>query len=195
MYSSVIKRLLDFLISLIIIPLLLFIIIPVAIAIKIEDKGSVFYLSTRLGKDMKPFTMYKFRSMKENAPDIRNEDGTTYNSDDDIRITKVGSYIRKTSIDELPQFFNVLKGDMSLIGPRPSPLGDKSIYPDDFFEKFKVKPGITGYSQAMVRNNATMPERIKLDKYYVENISFRLDIQILFLTIKTVVTRDNLNRN
>lgn len=133
--------------------------------------------------------------MKENAPDIRNEDGTTYNSDDDIRITKVGSYIRKTSIDELPQFFNVLKGDMSLIGPRPSPLGDKSIYPDDFFEKFKVKPGITGYSQAMVRNNATMPERIKLDKYYVENISFRLDIQILFLTIKTVVTRDNLNRN
>src|SRR5699024_6864866 len=111
------------------------------------------------------FKMYKFRSMIENAPDIRNADGTTYNSNNDSRVTKVGSFLRKTSIDELPQVINVFLGDMSFVGPRPSPLGDKSIYPKEFFVKYKVKPGITGYSQAEVRNNATMNERIKLDKY------------------------------
>lgn len=195
MYQSVIKRIFDIIFSLLGLFVVLIILIPVAVSIKIEDGGKIFYTSTRLGKNMKEFKMYKFRSMKKNAPDIRNTDGTTYNSENDERVTKVGKIIRKTSIDELPQILNVLKGDMSLVGPRPSPLGDKSIYPKDFFEKFKVNPGITGYSQAKVRNNATMEKRIKLDKYYVENISLILDIKIIIMTIKSITMTKNINRN
>jgi lipopolysaccharide/colanic/teichoic acid biosynthesis glycosyltransferase len=195
MYRYFIKRLLDVILALILLPIVLVIIIPVSIAIKIEDGGPVFYNGPRLGKNMKQFTMYKLRSMKVNAPDIRNEDGTTFNSSDDPRVTKVGKFIRKTSIDELPQIFNVLKGEMSFIGPRPSPLGDKSIYPKEFFKKFDVLPGITGYNQALLRNNATMEERIKNDSYYVDNISFRLDMKILFMTIGNVVFSKNIYRN
>ena len=195
MYRYFIKRLLDVILALILLPIVLVIIIPVSIAIKIEDGGPVFYNGPRLGKNMKQFTMYKLRSMKVNAPDIRNEDGTTFNSNDDPRVTKVGKFIRKTSIDELPQIFNVLKGEMSFIGPRPSPLGDKSIYPKEFFKKFDVLPGITGYNQALLRNNATMEERIKNDSYYVDNISFRLDMKVLFMTIGNVVFSKNIYRN
>lgn len=195
MYRYFIKRLLDIIFALILLPIVLVIIIPVSIAIKLEDGGPVFYNGPRLGKNMKQFTMYKLRSMKVNAPDIRNEDGTTFNSNDDPRVTKVGKFIRKTSIDELPQIFNVLKGEMSFIGPRPSPLGDKSIYPKEFFKKFDVLPGITGYNQALLRNNATMEERIANDSYYVDNISFRLDIKILFMTIGNVVFSKNIYRN
>lgn len=195
MYRYFIKRLLDIIFALILLPIVLVIIIPVSIAIKLEDGGPVFYNGPRLGKNMKQFTMYKLRSMKVNAPDIRNEDGTTFNSNDDPRVTKVGKFIRKTSIDELPQIFNVLKGEMSFIGPRPSPLGDKSIYPKEFFKKFDVLPGITGYNQALLRNNATMEERIANDSYYVDNISFRLDIKILFMTIGNVMLSKNIYRN
>lgn len=194
MYPLYIKRLLDIILSIILLPFLMLIFIPVAIAIKLEDGGSIFFLGDRYGKNMKVFKMYKFRSMIENAPDIRNNDGTTYNSSDDIRVTRVGNFLRKTSIDELPQIINVIIGDMSFIGPRPSPLGDKSIYPKDFFDKFKVLPGITGYSQAKVRNNANMNERIALDKYYVNNVSLILDLKVLILTIKTVLLRKNINR-
>src|SRR5699024_7672506 len=162
MYQSVIKRIFDIIFSLLGLFVVLIILIPVAVSIKIEDGGKIFYTSTRLGKNMKEFKMYKFRSMKKNAPDIRNTDGTTYNSENDERVTKVGKIIRKTSIDELPQILNVLKGDMSLVGPRPSPLGDKSIYPKDFFEKFKVNPGITGYSLSKVSNIDTMEKIINL---------------------------------
>lgn len=195
MYRYFIKRLLDIILSLIALPFIIIIMIPVSIAIKLEDRGPIFYNATRIGKDKLNFTMYKFRSMKVNAPDIRNEDGTTFNSDKDIRVTKVGKFLRKTSIDEIPQILNVLKGDMSFIGPRPSPLGDKSIYPKEFFRKFEVRPGITGYNQATVRNNALMEERIKNDSFYVDNISFILDIKILIMTIVSVLQSKNINRN
>ncbi|GAA0091757.1 sugar transferase [Paraclostridium bifermentans] len=195
MYRYFIKRLFDVLLSLIALPFIMIIMIPVSVAIKIEDRGPIFYNAPRIGKDNLNFTMYKFRSMKVNAPDIRNEDGTTFNSDNDIRVTKVGKFLRKTSIDELPQILNVLKGDMSFIGPRPSPLGDKSIYPKEFFRKFEVRPGITGYNQATVRNNALMGERIKNDSFYVDNISFILDIKILIMTILSVLQSKNINRN
>lgn len=195
MYRYFIKRIFDILLSLLLLPFVLLIMIPVAIAIKIEDKGPIFYNATRLGKDMNEFIMYKFRSMKVNAPDIRNEDGTTFNSDNDIRVTKVGKILRKTSIDELPQILNVLKGDMSFVGPRPSPLGDKSIYPKEFFKKFDARPGITGYNQAVLRNNATMDERIINDAYYVDNISAILDIKIIIMTIVSVLQSKNINRN
>lgn len=195
MYQTFFKRLFDLVIAIIAVPILSIIWLPIYLAIKIEDKGSIMYPSTRLGVGMTQFKMYKFRSMNENAPDIRNSDGTTYNAVDDARVTKVGRFLRKTSLDELPQIINILKGDMSWIGPRPSPLGDKSIYPEEFFSKFKVRPGITGYSQAKVRNNATMPERIALDKYYVENISLILDIKIIWWTIVSVLSHRNINRN
>ena len=195
MYRYFIKRLFDIVLSLLLLPFVFMIIAPVAILIKLEDKGPIFYNAPRLGRDMKEFVMYKFRSMKVNAPDIRNEDGTTFNSDNDPRVTKVGRILRKTSIDELPQILNVLKGDMSFVGPRPSPLGDKSMYPKKFFRKYEVKPGITGYNQAVLRNAATMEQRIENDAFYVDNVSCYLDIKIIFMTAISVLKSKNINRN
>ncbi|MGG4040956.1 sugar transferase [Bacillus smithii] len=194
MYRYGIKRLFDVIGALLALPLLLIIMIPVSILIKLEDKGPVFFIAPRLGKNMKEFRMYKFRSMKVNAPDIRNEDGSTFNSDDDPRVTKVGKILRKTSIDEIPQIINVLKGDMSFVGPRPSPLGNKDIYPKEYFRKFEVRPGITGYNQALLRNKSTMEQRVKNDLYYVENISFILDIKIILMTVVSVLKFKNINR-
>lgn len=195
MYQFVIKRVVDIIVSIAALIFFSVLFLIVAVFIKIDDGGPVFYNAIRLGKDQKPFKMFKFRSMNVNAPDIRNSDGTTYNSSSDSRVTKVGRILRKTSIDELPQFLNVLIGNMSLIGPRPSPPGDKSQYPIEFFEKFKVKPGITGYNQALLRNSATMEERILNDSFYVNNINPILDLKIILLTIKGVVGAKNINRS
>lgn len=194
-YRIYVKRFLDVIISLIAFPFILVIAIPISLAIKIEDGGSVFFLGKRYGKDMKKFNMFKFRSMKMNAADIRNADGTTFNSADDARQTKVGRILRKTSLDELPQFFNVLIGDMSLIGPRPSPMGNEATYTEFVRKKFSVRPGITGYNQALKRNKSTLEERYKNDVYYAENISFGLDLKILLLTIKGVLLRKNIYRS
>ncbi len=195
MYRNLIKRVLDIIISLILFPFLIVITIPIFLAIKFEDKGPVFYNANRYGKGMKEFIMFKFRSMKINAVDIRNEDGSTYNSDKDARLTRVGKFIRKTSIDELPQLLNILKGEMSFVGPRPSPLGDKSKYPKDFFIRFEVVPGITGYNQILLRNSATLEERIKNDNFYVDHISLGLDLNIIFITLFSVVNSKNIYRN
>ena len=136
MYKNVIKRLIDIIISLMLIPFILILIIPVALFIKLEDHGDVFYNAERYGCNMKKFKMFKFRSMKMNAPDVRNADGTTFNSEKDVRLTKIGGFLRKTSIDELPQIFNVLLGDMSFVGPRPSPMGNENTYTDFIRKKF-----------------------------------------------------------
>ena len=191
-YRKYIKRLLDIIISLSALPLVMILAIPISIAIKAEDGGSIFFLGTRYGKNMKKFYMFKFRSMKMNAADIRNADGSTYNSASDERQTKIGRLLRKTSFDELPQFINVLIGDMSFIGPRPSPMGNESTYTDFVKKKFQVRPGITGYNQALKRNSATMEERYKNDVYYAEHVSFFLDVKIVFLTIKGVLFRKNI---
>lgn len=195
MYQYFIKRLMDIVLSILILPFIILIILPVAILIKFEDKGPVFYNAPRLGKDTKEFPMYKFRSMKVNAPDIRNEDGSTFNSLNDPRVTKIGKILRKTSIDELPQLLNVLKGNMSFVGPRPSPLGNKDIYPKEYFRKFEVRPGITGYNQAVLRNKSTMEERVANDLYYVNNITFFNDMKIVAKTLVTVVDSKNVFRN
>lgn len=178
MYSKVIKRILDFIIGLIALPFIIVITLIMAPIIYFNDKGPIFYNASRLGKNGKPFKMYKYRSMMVNAPDIRNEDGSTYNGDDDPRVTKVGRFMRKTSIDELPQFLNVLLGDMSLIGPRPDPLDDMEIYTEHQKKKLNVRPGITGYNQAYYRNSVEQNEKFEHDVYYAENISFFLDIKI-----------------
>lgn len=133
--------------------------------------------------------------MKVNAPDIRNTDGTTFNSDTDPRVTKVGHFIRKTSLDELPQIFNVLKGDMSFIGPRPDLPDALKVYTGNEAKRNSVRPGITGYSQAYFRNNIEIHERFKQDVYYAENVSFALDFKILLKTISTVVCGRNVYRN
>ncbi len=191
MYSRGIKRVFDFIIGLIALPFVLVITIIMAPIIYLNDKGPIFYNASRLGKNGKPFKMYKFRSMMVNAPDIRNEDGSTYNGDDDPRVTKVGRFMRKTSIDELPQFLNVFLGDMSLIGPRPDPLDDMEIYTEHQKKKLIVRPGITGYNQAYYRNSVEQNEKFENDVYYAENISFILDVKIFFKTIATVLTHDN----
>lgn len=192
-YRKVIKRLLGILFVLISFPFVIIISIPVAVAIKIEDGGPIFYKGLRYGKDMRKFYEYKFRSMKVNALDIRNKDGTTYNSEDDPRLTKIGRFLRRTSIDELPQFFNVLKGDMSIIGPRPSPMGNEATYTDFVKKKFTVRPGITGYNQALLRNTATLEQRYENDVYYAENVSFLFDLKILLMTVRTVLTHKGIN--
>lgn len=191
MYKKIIKRILDLLIGLIALPFVILITIIVAPMIYLNDKGPVFFNALRLGKDGKPFKMFKFRSMKVNAPDIRNKDGSTYNGDDDPRVTNIGRMMRKTSIDEIPQFLNVLLGNMSFIGPRPDPLDDMKIYTEDQKKKLSVRPGITGYNQAYYRNSVEQDEKFEHDVYYAENVSFLLDVKIFIKTISTVLLQDN----
>ena len=152
MYSKFFKRFLDILICIIGLPVFLLFYIIFGLLIKIQDRGPVFYKAERIGKDSKPYKMYKFRSMKVNAPTLLNKDGSTYNSKDDLRVTKIGKFIRETSIDETPQILNVLKGDMSIIGPRASLLSVLDTYQNDEHDKMKVRPDITDYTQAYYRN-------------------------------------------
>lgn len=195
MYRYFFKRLIDFLISLILMPFVLIIMIFFSILIFIEDKGNPIYCAKRLGKNGTIFSMFKLRTMKINAPDLRNEDGTTFNSENDPRVTRIGRFLRKTSIDEIPQIINVLIGNMSLIGPRPDLPDAINIYNEKIKNKLKVKPGITGYSQAYYRNSSTLEERFEGDVYYAENVSFMLDVKLILKTIKTVLLKENVYRN
>lgn len=188
------KRLFDIVVSLVLlIPIALVIGIS-AIAIKIEDGGPVFYLASRVGRFGKTFNMFKLRSMKVNAPDIRLADGSTYNGDDDPRVTKFGKLARKTSIDELPQIINVLKGDMTFIGPRPDTPVGYAAYTEEEKIILLVRPGITGYNQAINRNSVLTKEKLRNDIYYVNHLSLWFDIKIVFLTIGTVLSHKNINR-
>lgn len=192
MYRHFFKRLFDILIGLVALPFVLLLIIIVGPIIWLEDRGPIFYAGKRIGLNGKPFGMLKFRSMRVNAPDIRLEDGSTYNGDDDPRVTKIGKFLRKTSLDEIPQFLNVLAGQMSFIGPRPDPLDWLDKYKPEERVFLTVKPGITGYNQAYYRNSANSQEKIDHDVYYAQNISFWMDVKIIFKTIKTVLFRENL---
>lgn len=196
MYRNYFKRLFDILGSLLALPFVLIIIFVIAPFIYLEDKGSIFYLAPRRGRYGKIFKMFKLRSMKMNAPDIRNADNSTYNSPDDPRITKIGKFIRKTSIDELPQFFNVLIGDMSFIGPRPVTI-DRPLeeYDEKRRKRLEVRPGITGYSQAYFRNSITNEEKLEKDAVYAQHVTFLGDFKIILATINTVVFRKNIYNN
>ena len=191
MYTKAIKPALDFVISIIMLPVLGAIALVLGLAIYLDDKGPAFYVSDRIGRHGKVYRMYKFRRMMVNAPDIRLPDGSTYNGEDDPRLTRMGRWLRKTSLDELPQLLNILKGDMSLIGPRPDPPDWMERYPVHILPFLNVKPGITGYSQAYFRNSIDSTEKMENDLYYAEHISFPLDVRIFFKTIATVVTGDN----
>lgn len=194
-YQIVVKRILDVIISLPAIIILLPLFLIISIAIKVNDNGPVFYKSGRLGRGFTEFNMYKFRSMKVNAPNILNKDGSTYNSEDDPRVTKVGRFLRETSLDELPQLINVLIGNMTLIGPRAGDVESKDTYEDDEKDKMLVKPGITGLTQAYYRNGLGVREKRLYDAWYAHNVTFLLDIKIIFRTVKTVLCRENLYTN
>lgn len=195
MYKNFFKPLFDFIIGLIAFPFVLLITIFVGIAIKLDDGGPILYNAPRLGKGGKPFKMFKFRSMKVNAPDIRLADGSTYNGEDDPRVTRIGRFLRKTSIDEIPQFINILIGDMSLIGPRPDFPSYMDNYTKEDLVLLTVKPGITGWNQVINRNSATGKEKTECDVYYAKNYSFVLDVRIFFKTIKTVILKENVYVN
>ena len=195
MYQRYLKRFFDYLLCIIGLPVFSLLYIVFGLLIKLEDGGPVFYLAERIGKDSKPFKMYKFRSMKVNAPTLLNEDGSTYNSKDDPRVTKIGKFMRENSIDETPQILNVLKGDMSIIGPRASLASALDTYLEDELAKMKVRPGITGYTQAYYRNALSNREKRLKDAWYSEKVSLGLDLRIFFKTIQTVFKREGLYTN
>lgn len=194
-YQLGIKRAFDIIACLVALPFVLIVFIPVAIAIKVEDHGPLFYRSMRIGKGFKEFGMLKFRSMKVNAPDLRNEDGSTFNSKTDPRVTKIGHILRETSLDEIPQVFNVLAGQMSIIGPRAGDVESKDTYEEDEKDKLLIRPGITGYTQAYYRNGLGVREKRLYDAWYAHSVSFWLDVKIFFRTIKTVLTHENVYTN
>ena len=196
MYKHFIKRIFDIMIGLVALPFVLIFVITLGPIIYFTDKGPIFYNGPRIGLHGRVFKMCKFRSMKVNAPDIRTADGSTYNSDDDPRVTKVGRFMRKTSLDEIPQFLNVLAGQMSFVGNRPDTPRMLDVYTDEQKKwLFITKPGITGYSQAYYRNSTSCEEKIANDIYYAKHEYFIMDVRIIFRTFKTVLFRENINRS
>ena len=191
MYKAFVKRILDIFVGIAGLPFFIVALLVVGPIIKLTDQGPIFYNAERIGKNGKLFKMFKFRSMYVNAPDIRLADGSTYNGKDDPRVTKIGRFMRSTSIDELPQVLNILNGTMSLIGPRPDPPDWINRYPEDVKVFLSVRPGLTGYSQAYFRNGADGEQKMKDDVYYATHVSFLLDVKIFFRTILTVVGLGN----
>lgn len=192
------KRGIDLILSLLVMPIYLIIYTLAAAVVKFTDGGPVLYKSARIGKDGKPFYMYKFRTMRINADKL--EDFLTpeelekykkeYKLENDPRVTGIGSILRKTSLDELPQILNVIKNDMSLIGPRPVMYEETLLYGEDRSTLLSVKPGLTGYWQAYARNDVgyTDGRRQQMELYYIKNRSLKFDIRIFFATIRRVLS-------
>lgn len=194
MYKKFFKRTIDVVLSFIGIVVLSPIYLIVALLIKLDSKGPVIFKQDRLGRNGAVYKIYKFRSMCVGA---ENTGTGVYSGKNDARVTRVGRIIRATSIDELPQFFNILKGDMSIIGPRPPltyhpwPIED---YTDEQLKMFNVRPGVTGWAQVNGRKDVEWHKRIELNCWYVDNLSFVLDLKVFFMTIFKVLTnQDNLN--
>ena len=191
------KRAFDIVVSLIALLVSAIVSVPVAIAIKLTDGGPIFYMQTRVGRRDKTFKMIKFRSMVVNADkmkaELAEENGQKgrfiFKMKDDPRVTKMGKFIRKFSIDELPQFINVLKGDMSLVGTRPPTVAEFKQYEGHHKRRLSMKPGITGMWQAYGRKTVSdFEEIVKMDLNYIDNWSIMLDIKILFKTVQSVLT-------
>lgn len=195
MYRYFFKRLFAILFAIIALPFVVLIAMIIKPIIYLEDKGPLFYVSKRAGKNAKTFNMYKFRSMKVDSPNLLNSDGSTYNSENDNRQTRVGKILRKTSIDELPQIFNILKGDMTWVGPRPVLDSQALTFTDEEKDKFKVLPGLTGYTQAFKRNELSSHDERMMDVWYANNVSLGLDLKIIFKTIDTVFHPERVYKN
>lgn len=196
-----IKRLFDFFVALVAIIIISPLLLIISAVVYLGDPGPVVYGQIRIGKDGKPFKIWKFRSMYKNADKMidqltdeqRQQYITEFKIDNDPRITPVGNFLRKTSLDELPQLFNVLSNDMSLVGPRPLIESEIQTYYEDTYDTLlSVKPGVTGYWQAYARNNATYQsgKRQQMEMYYISHASIILDIKILFRTVVSVLHKD-----
>lgn len=195
---SILKRVIDVVGALFGLIILSPILIIVGILIKLESKGPIIFAQKRVGLNGKEFKMYKFRSMVANAEEIKEKlkeknemSGPMFKMKNDPRITKVGKFIRKTSIDELPQLINVLKGDMSLVGPRPSLPNEVKEFESWMLKRLEVKPGLTCYWQVMGRNNIDFENWMKLDIKYVNERSFCLDIKLIFKTFFVLFGDEN----
>lgn len=186
----IIKRVLDFILSLIALIILFIPFVIIGIVIKIESKGPVFFKQERIGKGKKHFFIYKFRSMRTDAPkDMPTHllnDATSY-------ITKIGNFLRKTSLDELPQLINILKGEMSIVGPRPALWNQDDLVAErDKYGANDVRPGLTGLAQVNGRDELEIPVKAKFDGEYVEKISFIQDVKIILLTVVKIFKREGI---
>lgn len=188
MYGSIIKPIADFIAALITLLILSPVFIIICFILAINNGGSPFFFQSRGGKNQKIFYVIKFKTMN----DKRDEKGELL--PDDVRLTKVGNFIRKTSLDELPQLINVLKGEMSLVGPRPFMSEYLKIYNDFQRRRHEVRPGITGWAQVNGRNNISWQRKFELDVWYVDNRNILLDIKIIFLTLQKIIIPKDVNK-
>ena len=192
------KRIVDIILGCIGLVLLSPVFLILSICIKIDSKGPVIFAHKRIGKNGKKFNMYKFRSMYENAEEMienfneeqKREWQENFKLENDPRITKVGKFLRKTSLDELPQIINIIKGDLSIIGPRPIVDEELEKYGENKEKFLSITPGLTGYWQANGRSNTTYEERMQMELYYIDNQSLWLDIKIFFKTIVSVLKKE-----
>lgn len=189
MYKKYIKRALDMICALAAIIVFCWLYIIVAVLVKIKLGSPVIFTQERPGKDAKIFKMYKFRTMTNEKDD----DGRLL--PDEQRLTKFGKFLRKTSLDELPEAFNILKGDMSVVGPRPLMARYVRYYNETEKKRHLVRPGLTGYAQIKGRNSVSWDERMKLDVFYVDNVSIVMDLRVIFSTIKIVLKREGIELN
>lgn len=188
LYANCLKRVLDFVIALCAFTVSLIILIPVSIILYFVNKGAgVFFLQPRPGRNGKIFKVIKFKTMT----DEKDAEGNLL--PDEVRLTPIGKFVRSTSIDELPQLINVIKGDMALIGPRPLLVQYLPLYSPEQARRHEVRPGITGWAQVNGRNSISWKQKFEYDVWYVDHLSFLLDLKIIFLTIKKVFVREGIS--
>lgn len=193
----IVKRTTDIILSLTSLVGLLPFFAIIALAIKLDSKGPVFFKHTRIGKDGKIIKIYKFRTMVENAEDLikrftpeqMKEYEENYKLSNDPRITKVGKFLRKTSLDELPQLINILKGDLAIVGPRPVVANELKKYGTNIRKFLSVTPGLTGYWAANGRSCTSYEQRMQMELFYIDNLSFKLDVKVFFKTVGAVLNR------
>lgn len=186
-WQTAAKRTIDIVVSVTVFGLISPLLILIAIAIRLDSRGGALFRQKRLGRRGASFTLLKFRTMVVDAPDFRNADGSTFNSSYDTRVTRVGAFLRSTSLDELPQLFNILAGHMSLVGPRPDLVDQQQFYSGDEWRRNLVKPGITGLAQTNGRNSVCWAARKQMDLEYVANQTILLDLRICLRTIPCVL--------
>jgi len=182
------KRAFDVCASLAALVLLSPILAAVAVAVRLSSPGPAIFRAQRAGLDGKPFDMLKFRTMRQGSPDLRNPDGSTFNAADDPRVTRLGAWLRRTSLDELPQLWNVIRGDMSLVGPRPDLPDQLRLYSKADYRRLGVRPGLTGLAQVTGRNRLTWQQRREVDLEYVSSRTMWLDLSILARTVPGVLS-------
>lgn len=191
--ALVIKRCVDFSLSLVLLITLCPLLFLIWIGVRLDSDGPGIFRQKRVGKDGVEFVILKFRTMIQGAPDLLNPDGSTLSSDEDPRVTKLGRWLRRASLDELPQLLNVLRGEMSLVGPRPELLQGLATYLPHQFVRLRVRPGITGWSAVNGRNKLPVQARRDMDSWYAENGNLLLDAKVLWRTLVVVVRREGVN--